>query len=188
VTSDNGAHWTLEDIRRYGHRANLRLRGQKADIWEAGHRIPFIAAWKGHIPAGSTSNETVCLTDMIATTAALLKEKLPESAGEDSYNILPALIHEKRAQPIREATVHHSGAGMFAIRQGDWVLIEGLGSGGFTKPQTEKPTPGGPKGQLYNLALDAGQERNLYLDNPERVRAMQALLDRYRQEGRSVPR
>lgn len=188
VTSDNGAHWTLEDIRRFGHRANLLWRGQKADIWEAGHRIPFIAVWKGRIPAGTSCNETICLTDMLATTAAILKQKLPDNAGEDSYNILPALLGEKLDQPIREATVHHSGAGMFAIRQDDWVLIEGLGSGGFTKPQKEQPTPGGPTGQLYNLALDPAQERNLFLENPDRVAQMQALLDKYRKDGRSVTR
>jgi arylsulfatase A-like enzyme len=188
VTSDNGAHWTLEDLQRYGHRANLFWRGQKADIWEAGHRIPFVAAWKGHIPTGSTSSETICLTDMLATTAALLKEKRPESAGEDSANILPALLGQEREGRIREATVHHSGSGLFALRQGDWVLVEGLGSGGFSKPQKENPTPGGPKGQLYNLARDPGQQRNLYLEDAERVAAMQALLDRYRKEGRSVRR
>jgi arylsulfatase A-like enzyme len=188
VASDNGAHWTPEDIRRYVHRANLFWRGQKADIWEAGHRIPFIAVWKGHIPAGSTSDETICLTDMIATTAALLKQPLPAGAGEDSANILPALLGQNRDRPIREATVHHSGSGMFAIRKGDWVLIEGLGSGGFSKPQQEKVTPGGPRGQLYNLARDPGEQANLYLREPNRVTAMQALLDRYRKDGRSVAR
>jgi arylsulfatase A-like enzyme len=188
VTSDNGAHWTPDDIRRYGHRSNLLLRGQKEDIWEAGHRIPFIAAWKGHIPAGSTSSETICQVDMLATTADLLKYKLPADAAEDSDSILPALLGEKRDRPLREATVHHSHLGVFAIRQGDWVLIEGLGSGGFTAPLTVKPKAGGPKGQLYNLARDPRQERNVYLDNPDRVAAMQALLDRYRKEGRSVER
>jgi arylsulfatase A len=188
VTSDNGAHWAPEDIRRWGHRANLFWRGQKADIWEAGHRIPFIAAWKGHIPAGSTSDETICLTDMLATTAALLKQRLPENAAEDGANILPALLGQKRVRSLREATVYHSGSGTFALRQGDWVLIEGLGSGGFSKPQQEKPMPGGPKGQLYNLARDPGEQHNLYLMEPERVTAMQTLLDQYRKDGRSVTR
>jgi arylsulfatase A-like enzyme len=188
VTSDNGAHWTPEDILRYGHRANLFWRGQKADIWEAGHRIPLIAAWKEHIPANSTSDETICLTDMFATTAALLRQPLPRNAAEDSASILPALLGQKHDRPLREATVHHSGSGTFAIRRGEWVLIEGLGSGGFTKPQQEKPTPGGPRGQLYNLARDPGQQRNQYLGEPDRVIEMQALLDRYRNEGRSVAR
>jgi arylsulfatase A-like enzyme len=188
VTSDNGAHWTPEDIRLYGHRANLFWRGQKADIWEAGHRIPFIAVWKGHIPAGSTSDETICLTDMLATTAALLEQKLPANAGEDSANILPALLGRKYDRPLRQATVYHSGSGTFALRQGDWVLVEGLGSGGFTAPQQEKPAPGGPKGQLYDLARDPGQQRNVYLDERDRVAALQGLLDRYRREECSVSR
>jgi arylsulfatase A-like enzyme len=188
VTSDNGAHWTPEDILRYGHRANLFWRGQKADIWEAGHRIPFVAVWKDHIPANSTGDETICLTDMLATTAALLKQPLPRDAAEDSANILPGLLGQKRDRPVREATVHHSGSGTFAIRWGEWVLIDGLGSGGFTKPQQEKPMPGGPRGQLYNLARDPGQQQNLYLAETDRVIEMQALLDRYRNEGRSVAR
>jgi arylsulfatase A len=90
-------------------------------------------------------------------------------------------------KPIREATVHHSGNGMFAIRQGPWKLIQGLGSGGFTAPAQIKPKPGGPQGQLYNLQDDPAEEKNLWLERPEIVERLTALLERYTQQGYSRP-
>jgi arylsulfatase A len=185
VTSDNGSHWLPADIVRFGHAANWIFRGQKADIWEGGHRVPFLARWPGHIEPAATSTETICHTDMLATFAEIAGQKLPKDAGEDSYSILPALLGKQRDGPIREATVHHSSQGVFAIRQGDWVLIEGLGSGGFSVPQKIEPVPNGPKGQLYNLAKDIGQERNVYLDNPEIVARLHDLLERYKKQGYS---
>ena len=185
VTSDNGAHWTQSDIARYQHRANRHLRGQKADIWEGGHRVPFIARWPGRIQPGTTSDETVCHTDLLATCAAIIGAELPDDAGEDSYNILPELLGEKRNRPIRKALVHHSVNGTFAIRQGDWKLIVGRGSGGFTPPRVIKPKPGEPEGQLYNLADDPAERKNLYQKRPEVVARLTALLEKYKTEGRS---
>jgi arylsulfatase A-like enzyme len=186
-TSDNGAHWLPEDVRKYGHRANGPWRGQKADVWEAGHRVPFVVRWPGKVKPGTTSAQTVCLTDVLATCAAVVGGRLPDSAGEDSYNLLPALLGERPDRPVREAVVHHSGGGMFAVRQGDWKLIEGLGSGGFTPPNREKPKPGGPAGQLYNLADDPGEQTNLYAKRPEVVKRLGELLGRYRKQGHSRP-
>ncbi len=184
VTSDNGAHWLPQDIRMFGHLANFIFRGQKADIWEGGHRVPFLVRWPGHTKKGTTCDETICHTDMLATFAGILGKKLPKNAGEDSFNILPAILGKNKS-PIREATIHHSANGTFAIRQGDWVFIEKLGSGGFSKPRTLKPKPGGPKGQLYNLAKDIGQKNNLYLQEPQVVTRLQSLLNRYRKQGYS---
>lgn len=182
LTSDNGSHWPEADIRRFQHRANLFFRGQKADIWEGGHRVPFIVRWPEHIPPGSTAKETICLTDIFATCAAVVGQHLPNHAAEDSYNLLPVLLGQKRAGPVRPDIVYHSVTGMFGIRQGDWVLIDGLGSGGFTAPQTEKPKPGGPRGQLYNLAADPRQQHNVYLEQPEIVARLQALLERQKKK------
>jgi arylsulfatase A-like enzyme len=169
----------------YGHRANLFYRGQKADIWEGGHRVPFIVRWPGRTKQNSTSDETICLVDMLATVADITGKKLPKNAGEDSYSILPVLLGKHGKTPLREATVHHSLTGMFAIRQGDWVLIEGLGSGGFTKPQTIEPKPGEAKGQLYNLAKDLKQENNVYLQHADVVERLHALLEKYKKDGYS---
>jgi arylsulfatase A len=184
--SDNGADWKIEDKARFAHRANANWRGEKADIWDAGHRIPFIARWPGRIPAGAVSDELGCLTDFMATAAGLVGATLPRTAAEDSYNLLPALLG-KKGPPIREAVVHHSNGGMFAIRQGSWKLECGLGSGGFTPPVHLDPTPGGPAGQLYDLEKDPAEEVNLYQQRPEVVARLTALLERYQSQGYSRP-
>ena len=187
VTSDNGAHWLESDIQQHGHRANGALRGQKADIWEGGHRVPFIARWPGRIAPGSSSDETVCLVDMLATVADVVGAPIPPDAAEDSYSILPILRGAHLESPLREATVHHSFRGVFAVRQGPWKLILGLGSGGFSEPHSLEPAPGGPEGQLYNLDDDPGETLNLYLDQPGIVARLRTLLNRYQDSGRSAP-
>jgi arylsulfatase A-like enzyme len=184
-TSDNGAHWLPEDIEKWGHRANGNLRGQKADIWEGGHRVPFIVRWPGKIKAGRSCDELICLTDLLSTIAALVEFKLPIDAGEDSFNLLPAFLAEKLPKPIRDAVVHHSSDGTFAIRQGPWKLALALGSHGFSIPRDIKPEPGGPRGQLYNLAQDAEEVNNVWLEHPDVVARLTALLDKYKRDGRS---
>ena len=149
--------------------------------------MPFLARWPGQIRPGSSNDETICLTDFMATAAAIVGKKVPANAGEDSYNILPALLGKALEKPIREATVHHSLSGMFALRQGSWKLIVGRGSGGFTTPRRVKPKPGEPAGQLYNLADDPREEKNLYLEKPEVVARLKTLLNKYKKEGRSAP-
>ncbi|MCH8830938.1 MAG: arylsulfatase [Planctomycetes bacterium] len=185
LTSDNGAHWTPGDIRKFAHRANHFLRGQKADAWEGGHRVPFIVRWPGVVKPNSVSDQTVCLTDLMATLAALTNTPLPDNAGEDSFSILSVLRGERSKQPVRTAVVHHSLAGVFAIRKGTWKLILGRGSGGFSKPRRIKPKPGEPTGQLYDLAQDPSETKNVYLDHPQVVRALSSLLQRYQKSGRS---
>jgi arylsulfatase A-like enzyme len=184
VTSDNGADWKPEDIERYPHRANADWRGEKADIWEAGHRIPFIARWPGHIPANTVSNDTGSLTDLMGTLAAILHHSLPADAGEDSFNLLPALLDQPH-KPIREDIIELSNDGMFSIREGDWKLELGLGSGGFTVPERVDPSPGGVQGQLYNLADDPHELYNLWAARPQIVARLSKLLEQYQQSGHS---
>lgn len=188
MTSDNGTPWAEIDARNAnGHWANAPWRGQKGDAFEGGHRVPFLARWPGRIRAGQVEDETLCLTDVFATMAAILDVPLGGAMGEDSFNMLPALLGEKRSGPLREATVHHSSRAAYAIRQGDWKLIEGLGSGGFTQPAVVKPGPDDPPGQLYNLREDPKETRNLWQERPAEVKRLSALLDRYRQGSGSRP-
>lgn len=177
VTSDNGAHWTPEDRARYAHRANAWWRGQKADIHDAGHRVPFLMRWPGRIPAGLVTGQLGCLTDLMATAADINGIPLPASAGEDSFSLMKP--------GLRDSVVHHSAQGMFAIRRGEWKLIEGRGSGGFSTPQKIEVKPGEAPGELYNLFHDPREELNLYLTQPEKVAELKAVLNGIRSSGRS---
>ncbi|MBT5187007.1 MAG: arylsulfatase [Kordiimonadaceae bacterium] len=184
-TSDNGAHWNLEDIEKYGHLANRPWRGQKADIHEGGHRVPFIVKWPGKVIENSQSDHLLTLTDMMATLAALNGRELKENEGEDSYNILPAILSEEFEVPVRADAIHHSLDGMFAIRKGKWKLIEQLGSGGFTQPAFIDAEVGEAKGQLYDLETDPAETTNVYLENPAVVEELTTLLNEDRDSGRS---
>jgi arylsulfatase A-like enzyme len=187
MTSDNGAHWLPQEIAQWNHRANDGLRGQKADIWDGGHRIPFIARWPGEIQPGTTCSELMCLTDLMATAAEITGYSLRRDAAEDSYSMLPALKGKKLANPIREAIVHHSSQGHFSIRQGPWKLNIGRGSGGFTPPVEYTPKPGEPAGELFNMAEDFAETTNLYEKRPEIVARLTALLEKYQRQGHSRP-
>jgi arylsulfatase A-like enzyme len=188
-TSDNGCSQAadLAALAEHGHHPSGPFRGFKADIFEGGHRIPFIARWPGRMRAGSTCDDTICLTDLIATVAAIVGDTLPAVAGGDSVSILPDLLGTANG-PIREATVHHSIDGSFAIRQGPWKLILCPDSGGWSEPR-----PGSdealllPPVQLYNLAQDPGERRNVQAARPEIVARLTRLLKRYVSEGRSTP-
>ncbi|MHC4170407.1 MAG: sulfatase family protein [Planctomycetota bacterium] len=190
-TSDNGSpardgtnmNGKTNSVRRFGHNPSHIYRGIKADIWDGGHRVPFIARWPGHIRPGTVSDETICHVDLMATCAAMLGCELPADAGEDSYNILPALIGPKPAEPIREATVHHSISGMFAIRQGRWKLILGRGSGGWSG----RGRPDDPPAQLYDMSAEASEQRNLCNEHPQVVERLTKLLDKYKRQGHSRP-
>ncbi|KPJ67033.1 MAG: hypothetical protein AMJ43_06090, partial [Coxiella sp. DG_40] len=175
ITSDNGPREGVN-----GHKSAGGLRGLKGGIWEGGHRVPFIARWLGKIKAGTTSDEVVCLTDLMATCAAIVGAELPRDAGQDSYNILPALLGEQLVEPIREATVHHSGGGVFAIRQGKWKLILGTEEHG-----ADRGPRCGAKGQLYDLSRDLGEQNNLWNKHPDIVKRLEALLKKYKEQGRS---
>jgi len=184
-TSDNGAHWLASDIEQFGHRANAQWRGQKADIWEAGHRVPFIVRWPGHVPSDKTSDVTICHTDILATVAEIVGVKLPHDAGEDSFSFVSALAGTQPSQPTRPAIVHHSISGQFGIRQGEWKLCLGLGSGGFTAPKKVEPKANDPHGQLYNLKDDPGETNNRWLQETAMVERLTKLLELYQKSGRS---
>ncbi len=186
-TSDNGAHWTPEEIAAHSHRSNGNVRGQKADIYEGGHRIPFLARWPGQVKAGSTSHRLGCLTDLMATAADLCGTRLPQQSGEDSYSLLSAFSGKENGGPRREAVVHHSVQGLFSIRRGKWKLNLGRGSGGFTEPRQITPKPGEPEGELYDLAADPLERHNLYAKHGAVVTELKKLLEQYKLQGRSRP-
>lgn len=192
-TSDNGPeNLTYPVLREHGHASQGPLRGAKRMLWEGGHRVPFLAWAPGRITAGRTESEVICLTDIMATVAALTGYKLPNEAAEDSYDIGAALFNRKRDKPIREATVHHSMNNEYGLRQGDWVLVESAKSEhGAAEPpwwrERHGIEPHGQPAELFHLKEDLRETKNLYAQYPERVREMRALLERYKTAGRSVP-
>ena len=184
VTSDNGAQWVAKDIEKYDHRSNLHYRGQKADIWEGGHRVAFVARWPQVVAPSSLCQQTICLSDLLATAADLTATELPPGAGEDSFSFLPLL--KGQSQSDRKSTVHHSAQGTFAIRNGRWKLIDdNLGSGGFSRPNQVKPNSDEPQGQLYDLESDPAETNNLYAEKPNVVARLSSELNKIRQSGSS---
>ncbi|MDD4098838.1 MAG: arylsulfatase, partial [Lentisphaeria bacterium] len=188
-TSDNGCSPQADfaELARCRHFPSHIFRGMKADIYEGGHRIPLIVRWPDGITAGTASDETVCLADFFATCADLLGEALPDNAAEDSISNLPAWRGKALDKRLREATVHSSIDGSLSIRQGRWKLEMCPGSGGWSAPKPGEEQPGWPACQLYDLTEDAGEQRNLIGEHPEKARELQNLLTDYVRRGRSTP-
>ena len=168
------------------------LRGLKRDVWEGGHRVPFVARWPGQIEGGRVCDEVICMSDFMATVAAITGASLSEDMGEDSYNILPALLDESFDSPIREATVHHSIRGKFAIRKGRWVLIDAPSGDDNKEPdwfgEERGYVPHDHPGELFDLERDRIERFNRYADYPEVVEELKTLLEKYKRDGRSVSR
>lgn len=197
-SSDNGPEVpTVIDMRKtHKHDGARPWRGVKRDQWEGGHRVPFIARWPKKIKDGSTSAQTICLTDVMATCAALTGATIPPNAAEDSYNILPVLLGQAGDKPVREYTLHQTMSLALAIRHGNWKYLDHKGSGGnnygregewgmkqFALPERAPDAPG----QLYDLAKDPGETTNLYNEYPEIVKALKGKLEEYKTSGRSAP-
>ena len=188
-TSDNGCspEANFPVLAEFGHNPSYQFRGHKADIFEGGHRVPFLARWPGKIKAGTENHQVICLTDLMATVAEITGTAPDPAAGVDSYSLLPALLGESE-QAVREATVHHSVNGSFAIRKGSWKLILCPDSGGWSDPRPDSPgIEKLPPFQLYNLDKDPGETGNLVDQYPEIVDELSELLRQYIENGRSTP-
>ncbi|PQB08935.1 arylsulfatase [Polaribacter filamentus] len=189
-TSDNGCSPAakIDELTAKNHSPSYTFRGHKADIFEGGHRVPFIVKWPASVKAGSVSNQTICTTDFFATSAEIVNYKMKASDGEDSFSMMPLL--EGKDRSTREATIHHSINGNFAIRKGDWKLIMTPDSGGWSYPNPKKDKDyikTLPKIQLYNLDTDIAEATNVQADYPEKVSELKQLLTQQILKGRSTP-
>jgi arylsulfatase A-like enzyme len=192
VTADNGCSKAvggkkgLAVLENQGHYPSAQFRGSKADIWDGGHRVPFLVRWPDGIKAGTTCDQTICLTDLMATCADLAGATLPGTAGEDSVSFAPAL----KGEPIvstRNGIIHHSIDGYFAYRQGKWKLCLAKGSGGWTAPnEVAAGKSGAPEAQLYDMEVDPGETTNLYQSQPEVAKRLLKLLEEDVERGRST--
>jgi len=166
-------------MERQGHYSSGPFRGYKSDVWEGGHRVPFIVRWPGKVRPGSSCSQLVHQADLMATIADILKISLPANAGEDSFSLLPLL--QGKNEPVRQNAVSTSSNGLPGLRLGDWKYIAGSGSGGWTPGESDQPV------QLYNLAIDPAETRNLASKEPGRLEQMKNLLEKLIVEGRSTP-
>ncbi|MEO6740532.1 MAG: arylsulfatase [Chthoniobacteraceae bacterium] len=188
LTSDNGCSPSakFEELLAKGHNPSAGFRGHKADIFEGGHRVPFIVRWPGKVTPGGSSADIVCLTDFMATAAEVVGAKIPAAAAEDSVSFLPALLGKDG--PKRTTLVSHSINGSFAIREGNMKLCLCAGSGGWSVPKPGSPAEQGlPPDQLFDLAADRAETKNLAAEKPDVVKHLGELLDKYVADGRSTP-
>ena len=183
-TSDNGPVWYPEDTQRTGHDSTGGFRGMKGSSWEAGHRMPFIVRWPGKTKAGSTSAQTICFTDVLATFAALVARPLPDDAGPDSFNFLPVLLGQRsEREPVRPHLVVNQ-----SLRSGPWKWIEGRERLQWAKPDSGTyPAKDAPPGQLYHLADDPHETKDLAATRPEIVAELKATLAAIQRGARTRP-
>jgi len=190
-SADNGPErYAFDRAEKYGHFSMGDFRGLKRDVWEGGHHIPFIFKWPGHVEAGSVSDEVVSQVDLMATIACITGIKLPSNVAPDSYNLLPVLKGEAYHSPLREATVQNTNEKKWGIRQGSWFYINSPSGEHSKMPESFKKLKGytdfDTPGVLFNLETDPEQRINLYEKYPERIKAMDKLLQEYREKGYSV--
>jgi arylsulfatase A len=187
---DNGTSKAagIDKLQKQGHFPSAHLRGSKADIWDGGHRVPFIVRWPdGGVKAGSATDHLVCLSDLFATTAEMLGASIPESAAEDSFSFYSVLRGTPVSDP-RQAIIHHSISGHFAIRKDNWKMCLARASGGWSSPNEKEASKQGlPDVQLYDMDADVGETNNLQAVQAERTRQLLSLLEQYVARGRSTP-
>ncbi len=181
VTADNGPVWYEVDTERFGHDSRGGLRGMKAGAWEGGHRMPFLVRWPDRVKPGGVTDQIITFTDLFATFAEIVDAEIPPGQAPDSESFLPVLLSQiSEDEPVRGPIALQAGRGHFMIRSGDWKLITGPESGGFTKvdPNVVKTLP---KVQLYNLREDPGETTNLQAEYPEKVQELTRQLEAIRE-------
>ncbi|MDY7393989.1 arylsulfatase [Aureibaculum sp. 2210JD6-5] len=187
-TSDNGCspQADFKILAEKGHNPSYIYRGHKADIFEGGHRVPFIVKWPKIIKPNSVSDKTICTTDLLATVADITNTELKDNEGEDSFSMLPLFSFENANDYKREATIHHSINGSFSIRKGKWKMIFCPDSGGWSEPKPNSDLVKSlPKYQLFDLEKDPSEEQNLYENNPEIAEELEKLMIEIIRNGRS---
>ena len=185
-SADNGPEYYAYDrIKNYDHRSMGPLRGLKRDLWEGGHRVPFIVRWPGVVPPGKISEGLISQIDLFATMAALVGAEIPSGSAEDSYNQLALLKGE--APSARVTLVHNTNPDGYAVRHGEWVLIaKKTGAVSMVPPwfdTTNGYMANTLPGELYNLRVDLSEKNNLYAEHPDKVAQLTELLEQLRSKG-----
>jgi arylsulfatase A len=190
-TADNGPEkYAYARDEKFGHWSAHPFRGLKRDIYEGGHHVPFIIRWPGLTAKGTVSKSLVSQIDIMATLAAALGYEIPVDCAEDSFNLLPVLAD--KTQAVRTTHVHNTFEGKYAIRDGDWLLVnhkDGYHSGrmkGWEERHDYEPDNESPV-ELYNLRDDIGQRNDLSEQQPSKVAELQKLLKKIQDDGYEMP-
>lgn len=187
-TTDNGCSPAakIPELEAAGHDQNYIFRGHKADIYDGGHRVPFLVRWPGKVKPGSRSEHLIGQIDFLATAAEITGATVPQDGGEDSVSFLGTLLGNSD-QPPRTSIVSQSIGGQFAVRDGNWKLCLCPGSGGWSSPRPGRDDMSDlPPMQLYDLGVDPGEQNNLVAQHPQRVEKMMAMLREIIEDGRST--
>ncbi|MEP5341642.1 MAG: arylsulfatase [Algibacter sp.] len=186
-SSDNGAESNYAYQRdTYQHYSSLNFKGGKRDIYEGGHRVPFLMRWPNAIKAGGKIDSPVCQSDYLATIADIVGVTLPDNAGEDSYSLYPLMKDTSAKQNLDRAVIHHSFTGHFAIREGKWKLNMFRGSGGSLKPTIIRADLGDAMFELYDMENDPEETTNLFFEQPKVVAKLTEKLTHIIKNGRST--
>lgn len=185
-TADNGAErYAYDRIRKFDHRSSGPLRGLKRDLYEGGHRVPFIVKWPGMVQPGTVSDALLSQVDLMATLAAVVGYELPANSAHDSFNLLP--VWKENAPSPRSSIVHNTFDNAYAIRHDHWLLIANKTGAHSQVPAWFDQQFGYAKntlpGELYDLSSDLAQKKNLYGVMPEKVRELTTLLTQIRTTG-----
>jgi arylsulfatase A len=187
-TSDNGCspEGNFDLLKKFGHDPSAGYRGHKADIYEGGHRVPFVARWPKGIKPGQKTTALACLTDLYATMRDITGQPAEDKGGEDSFSLLPAF--KGKQSTTRMTLISHSIGGSFSMRQGDWKLCLSGGSGGWSAPREgDAKKKKLPPMQLYDLKNDRGERKNLVGEKRPKADELILLLSKEVERGRSSP-
>lgn len=163
------------DAKGMGHVTNGQYRDGKGYAYEGGHRVPFIARWPGRIATRSSSNCTITMTDLFATSADILGQELPPNAAQDSFSILPILLGDAELLPDRKAIflLGNGKDSAIAVCAGRWKLIVRYGS------ESDRGN------ELYDLSQDPGELTNLVEQHPDVAERLAAALEQAEADGQT---
>ncbi|TSA29595.1 MAG: arylsulfatase [Verrucomicrobiaceae bacterium] len=196
LTSDNGGlvygpdGQTPQSLAlRMGHKINGELREGKHRVYEGGSRVPLIACWPGHIPAGTESAQVISLVDLIATFADAVNYRFDDrELVEDSFSVLPVLLGQHNDTPIRAPVISVSTLGIFSIRDGDFKAVEERDRLPAITKHMPKPIEwwgSDNRKQVYNLKNDLSERQNLMAERPDVYERLTAILTELRRDGSS---
>lgn len=191
-TADNGPEkYAYARDEKFDHWSAKPLRGLKRDIYEGGHRVPLMIRWPGIVKPGRVSSALVSQIDIMATLANVTGYSLPNQQAEDSHNLVPLLKGD--TDTARETHIHNTRQNSYAIRHGDWLLVDDRhgymsGRNATWEAKHNYPEDDSEAHELYQLSSDPGQRHNLATKHPERVQQMIALIEKIQEQGHSAPR